>query len=1362
MRYPVIFIFLVLQSFLLRSQPTSNKFNTLGLETGLSNANVSVIHQDALGYLWFGTEDGLNRYDGYDFKVYAPNNGGTSQISNSRIFCITEDSLGYIWIGTYDGLNRYDRVLDEFQVYRPVSEEKSSSNANIVYSTHIDKQGIFWIGTGNGLFKFDPKTAYFEETENLLDASRSTVINSIINDYRGDLLVATGQGLFSINPDGNVDNLSKKRLTSSDNIISMMEDEFNQLWVGHFSSGISVINRKRDSARFYRHEEGEPKTIPDNYVYNIAINRKGEIWIATDNGLSNYIGKEQFSNYANDPGDDNSLSSNIITHVFFDQGQRMWVATRLGGICYYDKALDQFNHIKKNNFKSSSLSSDKITGFAESPNGNLAVGTDGGGINIYDIETGNFSRLTQESHGLSSNKTLAFQYDSKGGLWIGTWGGGLNYYNSKTGEVRVYKHDDVDSKSIADDYIYDIFKSADGTIWIGTWGNGLSKYDPIKDQFNNYSHHSEDPYAFAGSAINQITEDEDGNLFIVTEFEGLEKFNISNEKFHHYKAGGAEGSLSTNALTAIFIDSQNRIWVGTNGGGLNLFNQADGTFETFTMQDGLPNNVVVGILEDNKGYIWLSTNRGLSKFDTDLRTFRNYTKTDGLQDYQFMPRNSLKLSNGWLAFGGNNGFNFFDPASLVENQKAPSVYITDIKLFYKPIRIEPNTDGPLKKHISFTEEIILDHDENFISLEYTAINYTQSQENQYLYKMDGLHDDWILAGKDRNVSFTALNSGTYTFRVKASNNDQVWNENPETLVITILPPWWKTNLAIFGYLIGFGCILIAFRTLIIVRTNYINDLKLERLEKENIEGLNKTKLQFFTNVSHEFRTPLTLILGPIDTLIKSGEGGKLFKDQLAVISLNTQRLLRLINQLLDFRSIESNGLQLQVAEGNIVKFIKEIKLSFDGHADQRAIDFQLKSSSNIINVYFDRDQFEKIIFNLLSNAFKNTPDNGRIFIKVLEQSNSVQLVVENSGSGIKSEDFERIFERFYTDETNPGTGTGIGLALTKNLIELHHGSISVKSDESICTSFHVVMRKGKDHFSNSQFIEDFKDSEFIGHYSAQPNELISKSMEDDAARDISDMEKIMLVEDNVEVRNYLKTLFLSQYIVLEASNGTEGMDLAIEEIPDIIISDVMMPIMDGITFCKNIKSNVKTSHIPVILLTARTSLIFNVEGLEHGADDYITKPFNADLLKLKVKNMIASRKSLQQYFSDNKELIIEPKRISQTSSDQVFIEQAINSVELNMSNSEYSVDDFGRDMGMSRMQLYRKLKAMTGQSANEFVRLVRIKRAAQLIELNEFTISEVTYKVGFSDLQYFRSCFKKVFGVNPSSYTKSKLENNKV
>jgi signal transduction histidine kinase/DNA-binding response OmpR family regulator len=857
-----------------------------------------------------------------------------------------------------------------------------------------------------------------------------------------------------------------------------------------------------------------------------------------------------------------------------------------------------------------------------------------------------------------------------------------------------------------------------------------------------------------------------GVLWVGTRGNGLYRFKARDKEVEidiYQQGKDSTNSLSNDVINVIYEDHGGKLWIGTDDG-LNSFDRRTKKFSVREIKKNSSNSVIVSILEDDFGKLWLAHWDGLTVIDPlDPEYIKNYDTHDRVQGGFFYSNVCFKDSHGRVLFAGSDGFNIINPASLAGNPNQAPLVIQNFQVLNQlvPFGKDFNDRVLLYKPISQAGEITLKHFENTISFEFAALDFAAPDKIRYAYQLDGLDKDWTHTDASRRyVNYTNLNYGNYTFKVKATNNDGVWSDNVSEISIVILPPWWKTHWAVLLYAIGAMSVLYGFRKLILMRANFIHDLKLERVQRENMEKLNRAKLQFFTNISHEFRTPLTLILGPVQSLFESGTGSKIVRDQLHSINNNAQRLLRLVNQLLDFRKAESGNLKLEVSEGNIVKFLKEIKLSFDGLAEQMKIDFRFYSSSNVIKAWFDRDQFEKIMFNLLSNAFKHTPEHGTIAIRVVEGKDDIAIAVEDSGKGIKPEHYETIFQTFFSyDEDRHHTGTGIGLALTKSLVDAHHGTISVERTEDQVTRFTVKLSCGNKHFDQSELSKGPIDVEHIEFYPVlSPDTLFQTEPEtDQLLQRTEDQPKLMIVEDNNDVRAYIKSIFINDFVILEAENGKEGLSLAQEEIPDIIISDVMMPVTDGISMTRQLKSDAKTSHVPIILLTARTSLIFKVEGLETGADDYVNKPFNPKVLQLKVRNLIRAREVMRKAFRDNDTLSIEPRRLTLTSTDEDFVQKVLTSIENNISNADYSVEELGLDVAMSRMQLYRKLKALTGQSANEFIRTIRLKRAAQMLEQNQLTIAEITYEVGFNDLQYFRECFKKQFGVTPSEYMQKRI-----
>lgn len=1341
-------------------------FDQLPAHLGLNQRSINCIYQDSDGHLWLGTWTGLIKYDGYETVTYLADNDGPGMLKSNKITSIVEDREGNLWIGTrIGGLFKLNKNTDEFIQFRHEPDNPKSLSNDNVWSLVQDSEGLLWVGTENGLNWFDPAKGEFT-SYGMSDGLSYKFVTEVYQDQSGRIWAATENGLNLIDRSGDVVEIQAYRYE---------QDPANALLHNYIYKMESVIEEGTEvlylvTKRGLKRWDGQAFTnyvLPErNFSFSFfralkAIQAEDPfIVVGSENGLNIFdVRSKSFTAFFGDNDERVNLSHNTVVDIFIDRTQVLWVGTKKG-LNHFDTYDKSFQLIETTRFdKTKSI----LTGI-QGDGRYIWLSTMGGGLFRFDRSNESFLNYDLQTSGGNNLKDFVqkLYLDEEGIIWLGTAGAGVIKIDptdptNRNGIIRNYQQYAQSSKvPLNDDYIMALEKSADGGMWVGTWSGGLSKITASGKVV-----HFDNP--ILGSIPNvALHEDESGKLWVGTRGKGLYHLTISDRQISYltgYVHENEENSIGDDFITTIYEDLAGGFWIGTEDG-LNYLDRRTKEFEVYKEVDGQRLNQISGMLSDDLGNLWLANIKGVTVLKPDkakLSIINTFDTEDRLQGGFFYNNVAFKDTDGSIIFGGADGFNILNPVNLTQNPHLPKVVIKDFQVFNQSLIKGETLDGrQVVEKIGEETHVCLRYFENSISFEFASLHFAAPQKNKLAYMLQGFDESWRYTTADRGFhNYTNLKDGDYVFMVKGSNNDGLWEETTRNIYVTILPPWWKTNAAILGFIATIILILFAFRKLIIARTNFINNLKFERMERENLESLNKAKLQFFTNISHEFRTPLTLILGPLEKLMNSGEGGKFVKDQLATINQNTQRLLRLVNQLLDFRKAESGKIELEVAEGNIVKFVKEVKLSFEGLSEQRGIDFSLLASSNVIQLWYDRDQFEKILFNLLSNAFKHTPDAGKITLKVQEFEQEVAFVVEDNGRGIQAENFDKIFERFYSGEEGHTPGTGIGLALTKNLVELHSGSINVESKEGQYTRFTFKVPKGKDHFDPSVLKPDFKDSEHIGHYHVELSERNVDHEVEEETRDVSEMEKLLLVEDNADVRAHVKSLFMGHYIVLEAENGKQGLEIAKEEVPDVIVSDVMMPVMDGIKLCKQLKKGVNTSHIPVILLTARTSHIFQVEGLEHGADDYLTKPFNAQILKLKVKNLINARKQLQRMFSDSEVMNIEPKKVALTSSDETFIAKALESIESNMSNPEYNVEDFGRDVGLSRMQLYRKLKAMTGLSANEFIRNIRLKRAAQLIEQNELTIAEVTYEVGFTDRQYFRNCFKKQFGVNPSRYKKT-------
>lgn len=1367
------------------------RFEHLSLEQGLSQGSVFCVFQDSKGFMWVGTEDGLNQYDGYHFKIYKNEPGNTRSISSNLIYTIYEDRQGMLWVGTEGGgLNRFDRATQQFIHYRHQPGEPTSLSNNAVFSILEDRAGNLWVGTfGGGLELFNRKTGqfthYHHEDNNPASLSNDNV-QTIFEDRQGILWIGTeGGGLEKFNPqtgqfthyrhqDGNPASLSL------DVVHCLYEDRQGRFWVGTEGGGLELMDRNTGKFTHYQHQPSAPNSLSSNNITAIHADQQGMLWLGSYNGGLNHFDPKtgRIIHYRNLAGDATSLSSDLVSCLYEDRSGSLWVGTFALGVNKMNQAFHKFTHYSHDPDNPNSLSHNTVYTMVEDQQGDLWIATEGGGLNRLNRKNNVFTHYRQrpnDPRSLSNDYVIAVYEDGAGGLWVGT-DSGLDRFDRATSNFTHYAHRPGDSTSLSSNLVQVIYEDHLGNFWVGTEG-GLNRFDRATGKFTHYLHKPNNPNSLSENSVYALYGDWKGILWIGTDGSGLNRFDPRTGKFSHYQHRADDpNSLSNDYVIAIHEDHQGGIWLGTMGG-LNHFDRTTKQFTRYDEKNGLPNTVIGGILEDDQANLWISTNKGLAKFNLQKKTCKNYDVRDGLQSNEFNAWSYYRNKRGEMFFGGINGFNVFNPRTIAYNPHPPAVVLTDFQIFNQSVPISPGGDAPnqytiLEKHITETKHIILPYDKNVFSFEFTALDFTMPERNQYAYRMEGFEPGWVYSGGRRFVTYTNLDPGEYTFRAKASNNDGIWNEKGMYIRITITPPWWRTWWAYTLYGLLFIASLYGLRRYTIARERLKNDLKLERLESEKLHEIDQLKTRFFTNISHEFRTPLTLILGPLEkrlSRMKESTNTDHKDDQL--MYRNAQRLLQLINQLLDISKLEAGKVKLEVIQGDIVQYLRAIVFSFSSLAESRRIALNFQTEVDTLRAFFDKDKLEKIVSNLLSNAFKFTPEEGTINVQVSlpkgnaseEPADWIEIVVQDSGIGIPAERVSRIFDRFYQvdgSHTREREGTGIGLALTKELIALHHGEINVSSEIGKGTRFTIRLPLSE---------EQLRTDEIVHVSSPDPNGSVnikprrSFLSEDDAdlseeheATPYESMPLILIVEDNDDVRNYIRDNFDGNYRIMEATDGEAGLARAIETIPDLIISDLMMPKMDGMELCRRLKTDERTSHVPVILLTARASEGIKLQGLEMGADDYLTKPFSPQELQVRVKNLIEQRKKLRALF--NREVKLEPKGVTITSADEKFLQRAIEVVEKHMVDPDFSVENFESEMSLSKMQLYRKLKALTDQSPNEFIRQMRLKKAAMLISQQSGNIAEITYEVGFNNLSYFAKCFREMYGMSPSEYANASKE----
>jgi len=1379
-----ILLFILIWSFLvsITGQNNNLNFKHFNIIDGLSNSEIKCIAQDSSGILWLGTKDGLNSFDGYRFRSYRHENQNLKSLKGNVIFSLLIDSENNLYVGTDEGLHIYKRESDSFL---RINISKSTKRSNVIVSLLEDSKHRIWIGTRDGLYMIDKNEKIYE-------------FHHQDND---------------------------KNSIGSDLIFTIAEDYNNRIWIGN-SSTLSVFNEKNFSFENHRVGQIALKNPKDNNdITAIFDNGNGELWIGTQyHGLFLYnTSNKTYKKFSKYPHDLKGVSDNFISQIYKTSSRGLWICTFRNGINILNSDNSGFNHLFYDELNPEGLISNYIFAIYEDLQGNIWIGT-GEGLDVIYNNKKKFIHIKRELRrdykSINNNNILSIIQDRKDNLWIGTKGGGLNYFDNKQKKFKYYKHDPSNPSSIIGNDVSKVLEDSEGRIWLGC-ASGLSLVIDIqKGIFKNYYHEPGDTNSLSNSWILDLLEDSKDKILIGTGG-GLNILDITNQKFTRFKhdeaplgtfwvpcvfkdksgviwIGSANGLrklnsdnqtfteyipitndssiLSNSMVQAIYEDSKGNLWLGTERG-LNKFDREKEIFTSFTIKDGLPNDVIGGILEDKNGFLWISTNKGISKFDQVKKTFRNYDINDGLQSNQFYGA-YYKNANGKMFFGGVNGYNSFFPDSILDNTSIPPVIITNFSVKSgNPKTIEYFKS---KSNFSDSEEIILSYNESFFNIEFVALNFIHAEKNRYSYKLENFDNKWIDSGNERIANYTNVPPGEYIFRVKASNNDNYWNNKGISLKIIITPPLWKTWWAYLIYACIFIIFMINFRKYSIIKANLKNQLILEHIEREKINEINQLKMRFFTHVSHDFRTPLILILGPLGKLINSIDFEDKIKKQFLLMYKNAEILLRLVNELLDFRKIESGHIKLKASKTDLNDFINSISQVFTEFAQLKNIEFEISIPNDNIEAYIDHDKIERVVYNLLSNSFKFTPEHGKISLSLRKIQNPAkgkgfdkfnqgyaEIEIKDSGKGFSKEQFERIFERFYQVETNDGfnpTGSGIGLSIVKSFIELHKGEITVDSKIDKGSSFQIRLPLGIKHLKDSEIIEvdekGKKTFELTAYSTLSKKHLVPDEIVKTEGNKKEKKKLLLLIEDNEDVRSYIKSAMIEKYRIEEASDGITGLEMANKFFPDLIISDVMMPGMDGVELCRRLKSEIKTSHIPLILLTAKTSEEYEITGLETGADDYITKPFSMDILLLRIRNILASRNQIIKKF--NKEFSIDENEPSISLIDKQFLKKAALVVAKNIANVDFSVKQFADEMAMSRYNMFRKLKSLTNHAPNDFIKSIRLKKAHELLKSQKYDVKQIIEMVGFVNMNHFRSCFYQEFGVKPEFSHQIKMKDEEM
>ena len=1153
-----------------------------------------------------------------------------------------------------------------------------------------------------------------------------------------------------------------QNLNKENNPFNLFIDTDGDIWLWALNSGVFLFHPEDYSIR-QLNENSFPSRLNSNLVTQVVQDNKGLIWVATDHGGVNLIDKKNNFNISyllNDPQDPRSLSQNGIRTMYKDNDGIIWLGSAKQGISYLNSNIVLFPLYRHMESNIKSLPYDDVNRFVEDKSGNLWIGTNGGGLIFFDRKQNTFKQYLHDpnnKNSLSNNVIVSMCIDHENVLWIGTYFGGLNSFDGK--KFKHYRHDDSDSSSLANNNVWEIFEDREQHLWIGTLGGGLDILNRETNRFEHVRYRGAPPDLTPFNYISSILQDKKGNLWVGS-IGGIVVFEKGKTTQVFYQQSKDKSHLSNNNVLCFLEDSKGRIWAGTREG-LNLFDEKTKQFQIFTIADGLPDNMILNILEDNHQTLWISTPNGLCNAIPKqgkaglVFSIISYDDANNLQNREFTENAALKTRAGELIFGGPSGFNIINPDKILQPVYRPKIVFTGLQILSK--NVVPgeliNNRVLLQQSLSRLQSIGLKYKENVFSIEFASLDFGHSIQDKYAYMLEGFNSDWLYAdGNLGKATYTNLGPGHYTFKVKVLNRDGLWSD-VKMLRINIEPPFWRTPIAYIIYALVVAGLLLLWRKITMERMHMRFEVQQQRREAERANALEQLKTKFFTNVSHEFRTPLSLIISPLDKIIKQATDQDQ-KNQLNLVQRNAKRLLNLVNQLLDFRKMEVQEVKLHPSVGDIIPFIEDISHSFMDIAEKKNIRFSFSTSIDSLEIYFDKDKIERILFNLLSNAFKYTHDNGMVSLHLSynpavnqEGDGTFAIEVKDTGIGIPADQQEKIFERFFqTDvpESMVNQGTGIGLAITKEFVKLHNGIITVKSEPDKGTCFTVLIPAKKIYESSTR------------------TTTIPTAVEDGEQIILEENPKsgkkktILVVEDNEDLRFYLKDNLKAHYRVEEATNGKEGWEKVKQLYPDLVVSDIMMPLMDGVELARKIKTETLTAHIPVILLTAMGSEEKQLEGLKVGVNDYITKPFTFEILASRIRNLLTQQKLLQKRFQ--KQIEVNPAEVTITSVDEKFLQQALEVVEKNMDNPDFSVEDFSSEMHMDRSTLYRKILSLTGKTSNEFIRSIRLKRAAQLLEKSGKSVAEVAYEVGFNKPSNFAKFFKEEFKVTPSQYVANKKE----
>lgn len=1346
----------------------SIRFQHIVTEDGLSQDDVTVIHQDSLGFMWFGTEDGLNRFDGHSFRVFRPAAFDTSGIRHPWIVGMASAGTADLWIATEGGgLNRYDARTESFSRPRFTTNHHLSSD---LFSLLMTRDGLLFVGTRyDGLYEYDPHTGRvvtYEENPDDRRTLRDSRITALMEDSRGDIWIGTGKGGVSrLNPDtGTMTHYSRDESDptslSGNHVTAILEDRKGRIWIGTSPGGLSRY--LPDSERFvrYAHERENKRSLGHENVRSLLQDPGGTLWIGTDGGLDRFVEEDgSFVHYRNDPTDRKSLLEGAVLSMAIDRAGVFWVGTS-SGISYFAWSAPPFAHFQSIGGVPNSLDHPDIWSIYEDRSGILWVGT-AAGLNRIDRRSGSVKHYPlndTDPEALHGGAVMGLYEDRAGDFWVGTRFGALHLFDRESGTVvERFVEDPSDPTSLSSDTPWYMFEDSRGRFWITSGGRGcLSEMDRDSRSFRRICHDPGDSRTPSYDIAHDLIESRTGDFWLATWGGGLNRFDPETGVFTHFRHDVADlNSPASDFIISLHEDARGILWLGLYGAGLDRFDPETGEFTHFTQANSdLPNDIVLAIEEDEEGDLWISTYRGLARLSPATGRIRKYGVADGIQALEFNSTTSFRGASGEIFFGGINGVTAFIPDQIMDNPVPPAVVLTDLQISGQPVPVDG--EGPLYESLPFLRRLTLDHLHRDIAITFAALDYRDPTGNRYRYRMEGYDDAWRSHGLGRTATYTNLSPGDYTFRVQAANSDGVWNEQGAVMAISILSPPWQTWWAYSFYGLMVVGLLYGLRKYEMNRLRLKSRLEIEKVEAEKLRELDRAKSRFFANVSHEFRTPLTLTLGPLDDL-KAGLYGDLddgVVDQLDMARRNATRVLDLINQILEVARLEAGKTPLRARRLEVAAFVDRICHDQAPSARRKSLRLDILLPEVPMTIFADPEHLEKALSNLLSNALKFTPEGGTVRVSVEDRGRSVRITVRDSGPGISAGELQHVFDRFYRVNESISRmkpGTGIGLALAKELVELHGGLLTAESEEGFGSTFVITLLKGREHLASDQVTEE----EFADPWSTvepvQESEVYRPAVfeNDEPNRDVT---TVLIAEDNSEVRSYVRRHLEPRYRVIEARDGEEGLAKVRHHLPDLVLSDVMMPRLDGLALCRAVKADPDTDFIPVILLTAKAAPEDRLEGLQELADDYIVKPFNMTELRARIDNLIESRRRIRERLADANGAAAVVPTDSATAVDVDFMKQLRENISRELADESFSVERLAGEMGMSRGHLHRRSQELLEQAPSDVIREMRLERAAHLLEIRAGTVSEIAYAVGFKSVSHFSNAFLSRYACRPSAY----------